>query len=71
MKSKPKRSGKPVRRPPRLTRWSRVTAWWAIAQKYYGDGSKYPQLYQKNKATIDGKNKGTGNPAFTIYPGRN
>ena len=23
---------------------------WAIAQKYYGDGSKYPQIKEKNKA---------------------
>lgn len=43
---------------------------WAIAQKYMGDGSKYPQLYTANKATIDGKNKGTGNPQYTIYPGQ-
>ena len=41
---------------------------WAIAQKYYGDGSKYPELYAKNKDTIDAKNKGTGNPKYTIYP---
>ena len=41
---------------------------WAIAQKYYGDGSKYPELYAKNKAIIDAKNKGTGNPRMTIYP---
>ena len=43
---------------------------WAIAQKYYGDGSKYPDLYAKNKTTIDAKNKGTGNPKYTIYPGQ-
>lgn len=43
---------------------------WAIAQKYYGDGSKYPNLYAKNKATIDARNKGTGNPKYTIYPGQ-
>lgn len=41
---------------------------WAIAQKYYGDGSRYPELYAKNKAIIDAKNKGTGNPRMTIYP---
>lgn len=43
---------------------------WAIAQKHYGDGSKYPDLYAKNKTTIDAKNKGTGNPKYTIYPGQ-
>lgn len=43
---------------------------WAIAQKYYGDGSKYPNLYGDNKGTIDGKNKGTGNLKYTIYPGQ-
>lgn len=41
---------------------------WAIAQKHYGDGSKYPDLYAKNKALIDERNKGTGNPRYTIYP---
>lgn len=43
---------------------------WAIAQKYYGDGSRWPELYQKNKAVIDAGNKGTGNPSATIYPGQ-
>ena len=41
---------------------------WAIAQKYYGNGSKYPSIYEANKETIDSKNKGTGNPKYTIYP---
>lgn len=43
---------------------------WSIAQKYYGDGKKYPALYSDNKSTIDGKNKGTGNLRYTIYPGQ-
>lgn len=43
---------------------------WAIAQKYYNDGSKYPELYAKNKSTIDARNKGTGLPRYTIYPGQ-
>lgn len=42
---------------------------WAIAKRYYGDGSQYPALYEKNKGTIDARNKGTGNPKYTIYPG--
>lgn len=43
---------------------------WAIAQKYYGAGSRYPEIYNANKAAIDGRNKGTGNPRYTIYPGQ-
>lgn len=43
---------------------------WSIAQKLYGDGSRYPELYEKNKAVIDAGNKGTGNPRYTIYPGQ-
>nr|DAI57218.1 MAG TPA: tail assembly protein [Caudoviricetes sp.] len=43
---------------------------WAIAQQYYGDGSRYPELYAKHKSLIDAKNAGTGNPSFTIYPGQ-
>lgn len=70
VKSKPKRSGKPAAASSKTHTVVKGDCLWAIAQKYYGDGSKYPQLYQKNKATIDGKNKGTGNPAFTIYPGQ-
>lgn len=43
---------------------------WAIAQKYMGNGSKYPQLYEANKAVIDAGNRGTKNPKYTIYPGQ-
>lgn len=43
---------------------------WAIAQKYYGNGSRYPELYSANQSTIDAGNKGTGNPKYTIYPGQ-
>lgn len=43
---------------------------WAIAQQYYGDGSRWKELYQKNKAIIDAGNKGTGNPSSTIYVGQ-
>lgn len=43
---------------------------WNIAQKYMGNGSKYPSLYSTNQSVIDGKNKGTGNPKYTIYPGQ-
>lgn len=41
---------------------------WAIAKKYYGDGSRYPEIYSENKELIDKRNKGTGNDKYTIYP---
>lgn len=41
---------------------------WNIAKHFYGDGSKYPTIYNANKSLIDGDNKGTGNPLYTIYP---
>ncbi|MCR8844054.1 LysM peptidoglycan-binding domain-containing protein [Paenibacillus sp. SC116] len=43
---------------------------WAICKKRYGDGGKYPQLYAKNKALMDKRNKGTGLPKYTIYSGQ-
>lgn len=43
---------------------------WMIAQTYYGDGSRYPEIYAANKAQIDAGNRGTGNPKYTIYPGQ-
>ncbi|MBD8499968.1 LysM peptidoglycan-binding domain-containing protein [Paenibacillus arenosi] len=43
---------------------------WAICKKRYDDGGKYPQLYAKNKALMDKRNKGTGLPKYTIYPGQ-
>lgn len=43
---------------------------WAIAQKAYGDGSRWKEIYAANKGTIDAQNKGTGNPSTTIYPGQ-
>ena len=43
---------------------------WAIAKQHYGDGSRYPELYEKNKALIDARNKGTGLSKYTIYTGQ-
>lgn len=43
---------------------------WNIAQKMLGDGSRYPEIYEMNKAAIDAGNKGTGNTKYTIYPGQ-
>ncbi len=42
---------------------------WAIAKRIYGDGSKYTELYEKNKSIIDSKN-GNSADKFTIYPGQ-
>ncbi|MFD0588845.1 LysM peptidoglycan-binding domain-containing protein [Paenibacillus sp. GCM10027627] len=41
---------------------------WAISKKYYGAGNRYPELYAKNKKTIDDRNKGKNVPKYTIYP---
>lgn len=43
---------------------------WNIAQKYLGNGSRYPEIYSLNQSVIDGRNKGTGNTKYTIYPGQ-
>ena len=43
---------------------------WNIAQKYLGNGSRYPKIYKLNQSVIDGRNKGTGNTKYTIYPGQ-
>lgn len=43
---------------------------WAICKRSYGDGSKYPELYQRNKAVIDAGNRGKGVSKYTIYPGQ-
>jgi hypothetical protein len=33
---------------------------WTIAKRYYGDGSRYIELYEKNKATIESAAKAKG-----------
>lgn len=42
---------------------------WSICQQIYGNGNLYAKFYEANKAVIDAKNKGTGNPKYTIYVG--
>lgn len=69
-KAHPVRAGKPAEATAKTYPVKAGDSLWAIAQKVYGDGSKYPQLYEKNKALIDSRNKGTGNPKYTIYPGQ-
>lgn len=43
---------------------------WAIAKRYYGNGSKYPTIYNANRAVIDPRNKKYHMPRYTIYPGQ-
>lgn len=43
---------------------------WAICKRSYGDGSRYPALYEKNRAVIDGANQGKRVSRYTIYPGQ-
>lgn len=43
---------------------------WNIAKRYMGSGTKHTALYEANRAVIDGRNKGTGNPKHTIYVGQ-
>ena len=70
VKAAPKRSGTPAKAENKTHTVVKGDCLWDIAQKYYGDGSKWKELYQKNKAVIDAGNKGTGNPSATIYPGQ-
>lgn len=66
----PERAGKPAAASSKTHTVVKGDCMWAIAQKYYGNGSRYPEIYKANQATIDGRNKGTGNPKYTIYPGQ-
>lgn len=43
---------------------------WAIAQRLYGNGTRYPEIYRANQALIDGRNRGTRNSKYTIFPGQ-
>ena len=71
MVAKAKEPDRPGTPPPAKTHTVvRGDSLWAIAKKHYNDGGRYPEIYNKNKTTIDGRNKGTGNPKYTIYPGQ-
>lgn len=65
----PKRAGAPKKTSKTHT-VVRGDCLWAIAQKYYGKGSRYPEIYAANQSQIDARNRGTGNPKYTIYPGQ-
>lgn len=43
---------------------------WAIANRYYNNGSRYPEIYKANKKVIDDKNRKTGCSKYTIYSGQ-
>lgn len=43
---------------------------WMIAQKYYGDGSRYAEIYAANKSVMDTRNQTSGNPRYTLYTGQ-
>lgn len=43
---------------------------WAIAQRFYGDGSQYGRIYVANQAMIDGESERNGHEKYTIYPGQ-
>lgn len=43
---------------------------WAIAQKFLGDGSRYPEIYALNQTMIDSASQEGGHEKYTIYPGQ-
>ncbi|MCL1880850.1 MAG: LysM peptidoglycan-binding domain-containing protein [Oscillospiraceae bacterium] len=43
---------------------------WLIAHRFFSDGNRWREIYESNRALIDGRNRGTGNPYHTIYPGQ-
>ena len=43
---------------------------WTIAQQQLGDGNRYPEIYELNKAVIDADNRGTNNTKYTIHSGQ-
>lgn len=43
---------------------------WEIAKKCLGDGSKYKELYNLNKALLDARNAKEGTSKYTIYTGQ-
>jgi len=43
---------------------------WMIAHRFLGNGNRYKEIYNLNKTLIDGRNKGTGLPVYTIYAGQ-
>lgn len=62
---------RPAAPPPKKTHTVvRGDCLWAIAQKAYGSGNRYPEIYKANQDQIDKRNKGTGLSKYTIYAGQ-
>ncbi|MCL2634980.1 MAG: LysM peptidoglycan-binding domain-containing protein [Oscillospiraceae bacterium] len=64
----PVRSATSAPVPPKTYTVVKGDSLWMIAHRFMGNGSRYKELYNLNKAVIDAGNKGTGNPVYTIYP---
>jgi nucleoid-associated protein YgaU len=43
---------------------------WMISHRFLGAGNRYREIYNLNKTMIDERNRGTGKPYYTIYPGQ-
>lgn len=43
---------------------------WTLAQRYYGDGGRYAEIYEANRAAMDARNAATGATRYTIYTGQ-
>lgn len=43
---------------------------WLIANRFYGDGGRWGEIYDANRDTIDFANAGTMNTMETIHPGQ-
>lgn len=43
---------------------------WGVAQRVWGQGSRYEEIYRLNQAAIDGSNKKRGGSKYQIYPGQ-
>lgn len=56
--------------PPKTHKVIKGDTLWKIAKRHLNAGDKYKVLYDKNRAMLDKRNKGTGNSKYTIYPGQ-
>jgi LysM repeat protein len=63
---------RPVSNPPAQKTYTviRGDTLWNISQKQLGNGNRFREIYKLNQSVIDGRNKGTRNTKYTIYPGQ-